>query len=83
MGLWSGETVEADLVMLRQVTRTCQWVGLFCGANVKAKVGTLGHGSGRDDPGPYIGELRNQWAGQLRRTCGSFAGTSRRQIRSR
>mmetsp|Transcript_26752 Transcript_26752/g.79821 ORF Transcript_26752/g.79821 Transcript_26752/m.79821 type:complete len:83 (-) Transcript_26752:49-297(-) len=40
-----------------------KWVERLCGAEVAAKVGRVyGYGSGtRDDPGPYVGELRNLW----------------------
>ena len=72
-----GETVEADLVVFATgYTNMSEWVGLFCGADVEAKVGHVGgYGSGtRDDPGPYIGELRNQWGGTAQEGLWIFCG---------
>ena len=53
--------MPADLVVLATgYMNMSEWVGLFCGTEVEAKVGHVGgYGSGtKDDPGPYLGEVR-------------------------
>jgi len=62
--LRGGRTLPADLVVAcTGYTNMSKWVERLCGAEVAAKVGRVyGYGSGtRDDPGPYVGELRNLW----------------------
>lgn len=59
-----GESLPADLVVAATgYTNMSSWTHYLCGATIGEKVGHIGgYGSEtRDDPGPYVGEMRNMW----------------------